>query len=245
VAHVEAGLRSNDMNMPEEVNRIITDNMSTLLFTPSQDADQNLIASGIDKRKTHFVGNVMIDTLVSMIDKINKKSESPFDKYAVVTLHRPSNVDDINQLRKIIVSLNKISKKIPLVFPIHPRTQKMISKIKDVQLDKDSILLREPLGYLEFLSLVYHSNLVITDSGGIQEETTYLDIPCLTMRQNTERPVTISIGSNTLVLNLKMLENYVDAVLNGKYKKGKIPPKWDGKASERIAKIVVNYLSKK
>lgn len=244
LAHIEAGLRSHDMSMPEEANRLVTDRLSALLFTPSTDADKNLIREGTDKKRIHFVGNVMIDTLINFLEKIKDGTKAPFDKFAVVTIHRPSNVDNPAQLRNIVASLNRISQKIPLVFPIHPRTEKQLKKIGGVGLDKKRIAVYKPLGYLEFVSLVYQSGFVITDSGGIQEETAYLGIPCLTLRPNTERPVTVSIGTNTLMPDLKTLEKTVDAVIKGKYKKGKIPAKWDGKASERIAKIIVGRLSK-
>lgn len=240
-AHIEAGLRSKDNSMPEEINRLVTDRLSNFFFTPSKDADENLIKEGTNKKNIYFVGNVMIDTLVNFLDiiKNRKKIELPFSKYGLVTIHRPSNVDDMDTLRKIIISLNKISEKIPLVFPIHPRTRKQLENIKDISFNKEKIMLIEPQGYLDFLNLVYYSGLVITDSGGIQEETTYLKIPCLTLRENTERPVTISEGTNTLIGNdFKLLEKKVDEILTGKYKKGKRPEKWDGKASERIAKII-------
>lgn len=241
IGHVEAGLRSYDLDMPEEINRIVTDRLSSLLFTPSKDANHNLTKEGVDKNKIHFVGNVMIDTLIRYLDKIKsgEKIKLPFKTYGVVTLHRPSNVDDLNQLKNLIISLNKISEKIPLVFPIHPRTQKQLKKIKGVSLNKERVLLIDPLGYFQFLNLVYYSQLVITDSGGIQEETTYLKIPCLTLRKNTERPITLNLGTNTLVYNyLKLLERLVNTILEKKYKKGHKLEKWDGKAGERIAEII-------
>jgi len=243
--HIEAGLRSKDLTMPEEVNRLVTDRLSNFFFTPSQEADLNLIKEGTDKKNIYFVGNVMIDTLINFLNIIKKRKKIPlpFSKFGVVTIHRPSNVDDLDKLRKIIVSLNKISEKIPLVFPIHPRTKKQLENIKDISFDKERILLMEPLGYLDFLNLIYYSNLVITDSGGIQEETTYLGIPCLTLRANTERPVTVEEGTNTLIgNNFKLLEDKAREIFTGKYKKGKIPKKWDGKSSERIAKIIMKIL---
>ena len=185
----------------------------------------------------------MIDTLTNFLEiiKKGKRIQIPFSKYGVITIHRPSNVDNINTLRKIITSLNKISEKIPLVFPIHPRTKKQLAEIKDLTFNKEKILLMEPLGYLDFLNLVYYSSLVITDSGGIQEETTYLRIPCLTLRENTERPITIKKGSNTLIgSDFKLLEEKIEEIIIGKYKKGQKPSKWDGKASQRIAKIIAN-----
>lgn len=239
-AHVEAGLRSNDLSMPEEVNRIITDRVSNLFFTPSIDGNENLLKEGVNKNQIYFVGNVMIDTLVSFLDLIKKKKNAwPFPEFGTVTIHRPANVDNPEALRKIISSLNKISEKIPLIFPIHPRTQKQLLKNKDLNFVGKNIRLIEPLGYLDFLNLIYHSRFVITDSGGIQEETTYLGIPCLTLRKNTERPITITKGTNTLIGDdFKLLERKVVEIISGKYKTGQKPPKWDGKASERIAKII-------
>ncbi|MFA5889090.1 MAG: UDP-N-acetylglucosamine 2-epimerase (non-hydrolyzing) [Candidatus Paceibacterota bacterium] len=242
IAHVESGLRSGDLTMPEEINRMVTDRLSSLLFTPSIGAGLNLIHEGVDKKKIHFVGNVMIDTLVTYLDKIKKKSKINlrFKKFAVVTLHRPSNVDNLRQLEKIVISLNTIAKKIPLFFPIHPRTKKQLKKLKNISLNSDKIILLEPLGYTEFLNLVYHSDFILTDSGGIQEESTYLGIPCLTLRGNTERPVTVSLGTNTLVGNdFNLLNKKIDEILSKKYKKGTIPEKWDGKASARIAEIIM------
>ncbi|MDO8548063.1 MAG: UDP-N-acetylglucosamine 2-epimerase (non-hydrolyzing) [bacterium] len=241
VVHVEAGLRSRDLSMPEEINRIITDRISSLYFTPSKDGDRNLMAEGVEKHKIHFVGNVMIDTLVNFLPRIrSSKTKIPFKKFGVVTLHRPSNVDDPKMLAKILKSLNSISERLLLVFPVHPRTHKMLKNTKSLKFDSKKIMLVDPLGYIEFLSLVYRSTLVITDSGGIQEETTYLGIPCFTMRPNTERPVTITMGTNTLVgNNFKLLNKKIGEVLKGKYKKGKVPPRWDGRAAQRIAKIIM------
>jgi len=240
--HIEAGLRSYDLNMPEEINRVVTDKISSFFFTPSKDGDTNLIKEGTDKKNIFFVGNVMIDTLINFLNVIKKRKriDLPFSKFGVVTIHRPSNVDDPAKLRDIVKSLNKISKKIPLIFPVHPRTKKQLEGIKDLYFNKDRIRLTEPLGYLDFLNLIYYSSLVITDSGGIQEETTYLKVPCLTLRKNTERPITISEGTNTLIgTDYKLLERLVDEIISGNYKKSKIPNKWDGKASERIAKTII------
>lgn len=242
IGHVEAGLRSRDLRMPEEINRLVTDRLSSFFFIPSPEAAANLIKENINKKDIYFVGNVMIDTLIKFLKTIKsrKNIELPFPQFGIVTLHRPSNVDNVDQLKKIIVSFNRIAKKIPLVFPIHPRTKKQLAKIKDVKFDKKNILLIEPLGYLDFLSLVYRGKLVITDSGGIQEETTYLGVPCLTLRSNTERPITISEGTNTLIGdNYELLETMIDKILAKKYKQGNIPKNWDGKSSERIAKIIM------
>lgn len=245
IGHVEAGLRSCDLGMPEEINRLVTDRLSNYFFTPSLDANINLIKEGTDKKNIYFVGNVMIDTLIDFLSIIKKRKKIliPFKQYGIVTIHRPSNVDDLSKLKKILSSLNKISEKIPLVFPIHPRTKKQLESIKDFDFDKKRILLMEPLGYLDFLNLIYYSDLAITDSGGIQEETTYLGIPCLTLRENTERPITVEEGTNTLIGNdFKLLEIKAEEIFLGKYKKGKVPKKWDGDASERIAKIIVKIL---
>lgn len=247
IGHVEAGLRSGDLDMPEEINRMITDKLADIFFTPSRDADLNLVKEGTSKKNIHFVGNVMIDTLVNFLDIIKKRKKLtlPFSKFGVVTIHRPSNVDNTGQLKKIITSLNKISEKMPLVFPIHPRTKKRLASIKGLTFNKKRIVLMEPQGYLDFLNLIYYSSLVITDSGGIQEETTYLGVPCLTLRHNTERPVTIILGTNTLIGDdFELLEKKVDEIIGGKYKKGQKPEKWDGKASERIAKIIANLYEK-
>lgn len=244
-AHVEAGLRSYDMSMPEEINRIVTDRISDLYFTPSQDGDENLLREGISKSKIYCVGNVMIDTLVQFLDTIKKDTSriksSP--SYGVITIHRPSNVDDLSQLRDIVTSLNNVSKKIKLFFPIHPRTRKQLDQLKDIQLG-ENITLIDPLGYIDFMNLVYYSKFVITDSGGIQEETSYLDIPCLTLRENTERPITITNGTNTLIgKNYGLLQKSISAILNNKYKHSKKLKKWDGKAAARIAKIITKIFS--
>ena len=226
--------------VPLEINRIITDRLSSLYFTPSADADQNLLKEGVSKNKIHFVGNVMIDTLVRFLPKIRtQKTKLDHKRYGVLTLHRPSNVDDKRTLRKIFKELNIIAEVVPLIFPVHPRTKKMLESLSGFKLHKH-LILSEPMGYLDFLSLVRRAAFVITDSGGIQEETTYLGVPCLTLRKNTERPITITMGTNTLIGNdFKSLNNKIDEILKGTYKKGNIPPKWDGKAAERIAKIIV------
>ncbi len=244
-AHVEAGLRSYDMNMPEEINRIVTDRISDFYFTPSKDGDENLLREGVDKNKIHLVGNVMIDTLVQFLKNIEADTSriKQYPLYGVVTIHRPSNVDDLDQLKKIVASLNTISKKVTLFFPIHPRTRKQLEQLQNIDLGKNIVLI-DPLGYIEFMNLVYYSKFVITDSGGIQEETTYLDIPCLTLRENTERPITVTEGTNTLIgKNYGLLQKQVAAILSNKYKHSKRPKKWDGKASVRIAKIITKILS--
>lgn len=241
IGHVEAGLRSFDRTMPEEINRLVTDQLSDMLFTPSEDGDRNLEKEGIAKEKIFLVGNVMIDTLVRLLPLAEKVSldELP-QEYALVTLHRPSNVDEPASLRKLIEALAKISSRIAVVFPVHPRTRQ---RIKDVAVNlpaSDKLLLLEPKPYIDFLALQRRATAVITDSGGIQEETTYLGIPCITVRKNTERPVTVSEGTNVLVgRDLERLRSELEKILDGKRKPHRIPALWDGKASERIAKIIV------
>jgi len=204
-AHVEAGLRSFDRNMPEEINRVLTDSISDLLLTPSVDGDENLLMEGIDKSKIFRVGNVMIDSLFSNL-KIVENNDitnrlSVTSDFALVTLHRPSNVDDFDTFNRIINSIIEISTKIKIIFPIHPRTRKMADNFNLLQLIKNSpnIVLTEPVGYFDFISLMSKSKFVMTDSGGLQEETTALGIPCITLRENTERPITVSEGTNTIV----------------------------------------------
>jgi UDP-N-acetylglucosamine 2-epimerase (non-hydrolysing) len=243
VAHVEAGLRSRDRSMPEEINRIVTDHVADLLFTPSEDGDENLRAEGIAPERIHRVGNVMIDTLVRLLPRAREawpriRDEFSLSRYALLTLHRPSNVDDPETLLPIVESLARISDRLPTVFPVHPRTRANLSRLGAAF--PDSFRLTEPLGYLDFLALQEHAAVVITDSGGIQEETTFLGVPCLTMRPNTERPVTIAIGTNTLVGNdVDRLMAAVDDVLAGRGRRGAVPPLWDGHAAERIAAILL------
>ncbi len=244
VGHVEAGLRSFDRTMPEEINRVLTDQMADLLFTPSQDGNENLLKEGVASEKIYLVGNVMIDTLVRLLPKAEDRSilkELSLEEknYIVVTLHRPSNVDDIERLRAIIKTLLVISGSVRVIFPVHPRTKK---RIKEMGLDFRSgrgLEMIEPLGYLDFLSLQRYAAVVITDSGGIQEETTFLGVPCLTVRENTERPVTVAIGTNTVVgSDMDLMKREVEKALSGDGKRGGVPPLWDGKASERIANIL-------
>jgi UDP-N-acetylglucosamine 2-epimerase (non-hydrolysing) len=236
VGHVEAGLRSFDRSMPEEINRVVTDQVADLLFTPSEDGDANLLREGISREKIHRVGNVMIDTLVRFLPVAEKTNGFP-ERYALVTLHRPSNVDDGDRLRQIVQSLLAIQEHADVVFPVHPRTRQRLAGLST---DITRLRLLDPLPYIEFLSLQRHAAVVITDSGGIQEETTFLQVPCLTLRSNTERPVTVTLGSNVLVGNdPARLEDEVARVLSGQAKKGSIPPLWDGHAAERIAEIVM------
>ena len=240
VGHVEAGLRSFDRTMPEEINRVITDQLADLLFTPSEDGDVNLAREGISKEKIHRVGNVMIDTLVRLLPEAQKKwgqlkSRYGLRRFGLVTLHRPSNVDDPATLRRVLEALDDIGDELPLIFPIHPRTKQVLESL-DLAVNDSRVQLVETLGYLEFLCLESRAALVITDSGGVQEETTFLAVPCLTIRENTERPVTVSVGTNILVGgDMQILKREVANILAGNAKKGQIPSLWDGEASSRIA----------
>ncbi len=242
VAHVEAGLRSDDLKMPEEINRILTDRISDLLFTTEMNAEKNLIKEGISPDKIHFVGNCMIDSLVKFISKakileywnrlgLNRK------EYLLATIHRPSNVDSKNDLCNVVKTLNTISKQLPIVFPIHPRTRKKIDEFS-LNLNK-TITLLEPLSYIPFLSLMSASKIILTDSGGIQEEATFLGVPCITMRENTERPITAEIGTNILAGieydNIITIFNKIIKKYNFDYK---IPPLWDGVAGKRIVNVI-------
>jgi UDP-N-acetylglucosamine 2-epimerase (non-hydrolysing) len=237
VGHVEAGLRSFDRTMPEETNRIITDQLADLLFTPSEDADRNLSREGISPDKIHRVGNVMIDTLVRLLPVAMKCKANGFHPhYALVTLHRPSNVDDNLVLERILECIAGVSSELGVVFPVHPRTRQ---KIREFDIRTKNLHLTEPLPYVEFLALQARAAVVITDSGGIQEETTYLGVPCLTLRHNTERPITSEVGTNVLVGNDAVkLRAEIAKILAGNAKRGSIPPLWDGHASERIAEVV-------
>jgi UDP-N-acetylglucosamine 2-epimerase (non-hydrolysing) len=232
VAHLEAGLRSFDRSMPEEINRIVTDSICDFHWTPSEDADQNLINEGIKKHQISRVGNIMIDSYCMMKEKINKPRvweglQLHPQQYAILTLHRPINVDNPIGLTKVLQTIGEVS--VPIVFPIHPRTRQQLQAIKSIP---QNIKIIDPLGYLEFMSLLKESAYVITDSGGLQEETTYLNIPCFTIRDTTERPVTITMGTNQLVTINNLLEK-----LQNK-KQGQIPPLWDGKTAERIVQLL-------
>ena len=243
VGHVEAGLRSFDRTMPEEINRLLTDQLAGLLFTPSEDADANLRNEGIPAEKIFRVGNVMIDSLVKLLPAAQRQNHnglrhSPPQRYALVTLHRPANVDDAAILKRILQSLLEVSQDLAVVFPAHPRTRK---RIADFELQAGRLQILDPLPYLEFLALQSRATVVITDSGGIQEETTYLGVPCLTLRENTERPVTVSLGTNVLVgRDPGKLRSELSRVLAGQAKKGTIPPLWDGHAGERIAAVIAD-----
>jgi UDP-N-acetylglucosamine 2-epimerase (non-hydrolysing) len=243
VAHVEAGLRSRDRTMPEEINRILTDAISDLLFTTSQDADENLRSEGIPAGKIRFVGNVMIDSLLQSL-KLAEKSRVREDltldekSYAVLTLHRPSNVDNKEMLEGLLVALESIGERIPVIFPAHPRTRARIAEFGlSGRISPSRIRLIEPLGYLDFLRLYSGARFVLTDSGGLQEETTALGIPCLTLRENTERPITITLGTNRLVgTDPEKIKKAAFEILSGpsSSQDKKIPPLWDGHAAERI-----------
>ena len=245
VAHVEAGLRSRDRTMPEEINRLLTDQISDLLFTPSRDGDENLVKEGVNPAKIHFVGNVMIDTLVKMLPKATSRPIlSDFGlkprEPVLVTLHRPSNVDDPAVLKEILRALVEISRKRPVLFPVHPRTRERIKNL-DMILPNTTLRLMEPLGYLDFLAVMNNAGLVITDSGGVQEETTFLGVPCLTARPNTERPITIASGTNRLVAS--RYEDLVQAVhesFDHPRLAARRPEFWDGEAANRIVEVMLD-----
>lgn len=246
VAHVEAGLRSWDRTMPEEINRLLTDQISDLLFTHSPEAEPNLLREGIPAEKIHFVGNVMIDTLIRLLPKARARWQNlrtrlnlP-ERFILATLHRPVNVDHPETLAEIIAALNDLSTDAPVIFPVHPRTRNRMATY-GMQTAPDVHLL-EPQGYLDFLSLQTQAALVLTDSGGVQEETTYLGIPCLTARPNTERPVTITVGTNRLLPSSRAdLVAAARPILRGETRvSGRTPDLWDGHAAERIAQILLN-----
>jgi UDP-N-acetylglucosamine 2-epimerase (non-hydrolysing) len=239
VGHVEAGLRSRDRTMPEEINRLLTDQISDLLFTPSQDGNDNLLQEGVSGKKIFLVGNVMIDTLVRLLPKAERYRPENLGRYALVTLHRPSNVDDLPWLREMLSTLGHISKDLTVVFPVHPRTRQRISEIGLQALNNGRLQLLDPKPYLEFLALQRGATVVITDSGGIQEETTFLGVPCLTIRENTERPITLTMGTNTLVgRDIKRLKKEVERTLVAGPLHAKAVPLWDGHAAERIAEVI-------
>ena len=267
VCHVEAGLRSFDRTMPEEINRLVTDQVADLLFTPSEDGDENLLREGVSAGKIHRVGNVMIDTMMRLLPAAGEspileqlglrkcpssgatpslgkdtrrdnrpESDAP---YGLVTLHRPSSVDGPEMLSNIFAALEDIARHVRIIFPVHPRTRERLAAL-NVQARVPGLQLLDPLGTVEFLALEQQAMFVITDSGGIQEETTCLGVPCLTVRKNTERPITVTMGTNILIgHDMDQLRAEVSQILSGKIKKGHVPPLWDGHAAERIAEVVV------
>lgn len=255
VAHVEAGLRSFDRTMPEEINRVLTDVISDYLFTTEKSANNNLIAEGIEKEKIHFVGNVMIDSLIrhrgkadksNVLQNIGIKEKS----YGLITLHRPSNVDCRDTLEGILFATKEISKNLPVIFPCHPRTREklkafnLLHYVTGGAVKNDGIHLVDPLGYLDFLKLTAEARFVLTDSGGIQEETTILGVPCITVRENTERPVTVEEGTNVIAgTERAQIIKKTLKVLNGHSPQGRIPELWDGRASERIVSVMLDKLS--
>ena len=247
VAHVEAGLRSFDRTMPEEINRVVTDRLADVLLTPSADADENLRAEGVPPERIHLVGNIMIDTLMrhlplATLDRLAGRIAVKAGAYGVLTLHRPSNVDDPSAPRPIIDALAVIAAELPVVFPVHPRTR---DRLRDSGLTMPAgVVLTEPLGYIDFLSLTSHARIILTDSGGLQEESTALGIPCLTLRDNTERPATVSHGTNQVV------GTRTDAILAGFHAamSGRVehrrPPLWDGRTAGRIAGVLRQFLTR-
>jgi len=247
VAHVEAGLRSRDPTMPEEINRVVTDRIADLLLTPSPDADANLLAEGVPKEKIHLVGNIMIDSLLrhlpmAKLERVRDRIPVEDKSYAVLTLHRPSNVDNVEVFGRILSAIAIIAERMPVVFPVHPRTRQRMREF-GIDSGRGNVILTEPLGYVDFLSLTSHARLVLTDSGGLQEESTALGIRCLTLRENTERPITVSQGTNEVV------GTDPDAILAGFRRamspKG-IPARpdlWDGHTAERIARVLCQFLS--
>jgi UDP-N-acetylglucosamine 2-epimerase (non-hydrolysing) len=243
VAHVEAGLRSWDWTMPEEINRVVTDRVSDLLFTPSRDANENLLREGIPSDRIHFVGNVMIDCLLEQIPKTEERDTLQQlglerGKYVTLTLHRPSNVDDPEVFRGIVDVMLELSRELPVIWPIHPRSRKMLDRFRLVHsLERNgSFRLTPPIGYLDMLTLNRRARMIITDSGGLQEEATVLGVPCITIRQNTERPVTVEAGCNQVVGNQPAgIRRGISSILDGKKRTIRIPELWDGKAALRIA----------
>jgi len=250
VAHVEAGLRSRDRTMPEEINRLLTDQIADLLLTPSPDADANLLAEGIPQERISFVGNVMIDSLFKNLEraresKIKTDLGLTENEYAVLTLHRPSNVDDRETFERILSALEAVSVSLPIVFPVHPRTRKTIAEfgLTERIAALKNLRLIDPLGYLDFLSLYSTARIVLTDSGGIQEETTALGIPCLTLRESTERPITVEMGTNVVVgTDTEKIVSAAKAILDGSAtKQARQPPLWDGHTAERILAVLKDF----
>lgn len=254
VAHLEAGLRSFDERMPEEINRVLTDRISDILLTPSPDGNEHLRSEGVPDDKVFFVGNIMIDSLIEHAEKAKQSSIledlgiTDSEQYALITLHRPSNVDEAEGLSMLLSSFSEIGKSLKLVFPMHPRTRKNISRLGlDGTLNNiPNLIVTEPIGYLDFIKLQMNAKLILTDSGGIQEESTYFGIPCLTLRENTERPITITEGTNKLVeLSSPAIIHEVQLILSGKQKQGKLPKYWDGHTAERVANVLDTWFQKR
>jgi UDP-N-acetylglucosamine 2-epimerase (non-hydrolysing) len=249
VAHVEAGLRSFDWTMPEEINRIVTDRLSEILLTPSPDADENLRREGVPPERIHRVGNIMIDALVAHLAKAERSDVlARFGlrpkSYAVLTLHRPSNVDDAARLEGILGAILRVSRELPVVFACHPRTSQRLQANAAWRRDRGEgrVLETEPLGYLDFLRLTSQSRLVLTDSGGLQEETTYLGIPCVTIRENTERPITVTEGTNVLAgTDPGAIERAALEAISGRGRRGRVPDLWDGRTAPRIAEVFARW----
>lgn len=248
VAHIEAGLRSFDRTMPEEINRLVTDALADLLLTPSEDANENLIREGIARDKIKFVGNIMIDSLLENLPKARSSGiltqlRLEAGRFVYVTLHRPANVDGQSSLSTIMAILEQISRGLPVVFPIHPRTRKMLSEFGLTPPSDSRLLLFEPIGYHDSICLTENARLVLTDSGGLQEEATFFRTPCLTLRPNTERPITITLGSNRLTKLARLMDD-VNDTLNGPERKGQVPPLWDGRTAERTLRHLLAASSK-
>lgn len=249
VSHVEAGLRSFDRSMPEEINRLATDAISNYAFVSEPSGLYHLKRESFPEQNTFIVGNNMIDSQYYGLEKLKSRKdildEIPKEDYALVTIHRPSNVDFEGQLSMLMNLLNEYSKKIKMIFPVHPRTEKNLEKfgLKDLIFDNPNITTFEPMSYLKFLAYMKNAKLIITDSGGIQEETTALQVPCITLRNSTERPVTVEVGTNELVVPKEnLIREALDRVLNGTFKSGKVPELWDGKASIRTRDLIFNIL---
>lgn len=250
IAHLESGLRSLDHSMPEEINRLLTDRITDLYFITEQSGTDNLLADGQPQEKLHFVGNTMIDTLVAFSKEIEaapilENLGVEKDNYALLTMHRPRNVDNAESLKKMISMITFIGKRFPVVFPVHPRTRKRLETFGLIEEFNaiPNMVQSGPMDYLSFQKLIAQSKVVVTDSGGIQEETTFQQVPCLTIRPNTERPSTITLGTNELLdFDLEVIEDRIIRIENGTYKKGEIPPLWDGKSTERIVEVLRKVL---
>lgn len=249
VAHVEAGLRSFDRSMPEEINRLATDAISDYAFVSEPSGIYHLKRESFPEQNTFFVGNNMIDSQYYGLEKLKSRKDIleliPSEEYALVTIHRPSNVDFENQLKMLVNLLNEYSSRIKMIFPVHPRTEKNLEKfgLKDIIFNNPNITTYEPLSYLKFLAFMKNAKVIITDSGGIQEESTALQVPCITLRNTTERPITVEIGTNELIIpKEELIRDAIERVLSGRFKSGKIPELWDGKASIRTRDIIFNLL---